>query len=475
MSESLSLIFVSAEVAPYSKVGGLADVSSALPRSLVEHNVTVTVISPWYRKVREHFQSPPPSRFRGEITLGADRIPYAIREISDNGVRFWFVENASFYDRAGIYGATAGTGYPDNNARYFFLQYVVLDLLERQNIISDVVHVNDHHTALLPLMLKQRDMNIPTLLTIHNAMYQGTFSATETGLLDLPERKYFQQQEGNALKTGIRHANRVVTVSPTYRNELLTIPDLAYGLQDDLRLRNESFTGILNGADYDYWNPETDPHLVQNYSVRTLPFKAINKAALIQACHLSGTETTPLFGSVSRQVESKGFHLILAALDDLVAEGFLFVFLGTGEPDIMRALRDYSEKYPASVACVADYDEVLAHRIEAGADFFLMPSRYEPCGLNQIYSLRYGTIPIVHATGGLADTVVDWNGKQGNGFSFQSYDERAFRDAIHRGGAIYGTKDWNSLRRNAMLSDYSWQKSAEKYRSLYAAMRRQHE
>ncbi len=475
MTDPLSVLFATAEVAPFAKVGGLADVSAALPRELSQQGIEITVISPFYRMVREQYSRMKVTGLSGEIKLGKDGFPYQIRELQSAGVRYWFVENDFYYDRSGIYTKSNGQGYTDNNARSFFFQYVILDLITKEYLSPAVIHVNDHHTALLPLMLKKRAIQIPVLLTIHNAMYQGIFSVKEAKLLHRNEMGYFHDQERNALKTGIRYANRIVTVSPTYRDELLSQADLAYGLQSELMRRNKAFIGILNGADYDYWNPETDTYLIQNYSLDTLPEKSLNKSALMKTLHLDGSLATPLFGSVSRQVESKGFHLILDMIDPLVTDGACFVFLGTGDPGIMRALKDKSQEYPASVACIQAYDEPLAHRIEAGADFFLMPSRYEPCGLNQIYSLRYGTIPIVHRTGGLADTVTDWNGTKGNGFLFEPYNSNAFLKKVREALTVFGTKDWNSLRRNAMLSDYSWRKSAQKYRSLYEALRSQYE
>ena len=469
MKKTLNILFVAAEVTPFSKAGGLADVAGALPQALTKLGCNVTVITPLYSAVGRIKYNLFTPEFSGHLTLYKEDFAYAYYTYVKNDVNFVFIANDHFYGRSGIYTTADGEGYPDNNARYFFFQKAILAGLQKGFLQPDIIHVNDHHTALLPWMLKNRDMKIPTLLTIHNCMYQGHFSSDEVLYLDPAEQKSLGSKaiKLNALDIGLQFADAITTVSETYRDELVNDSELSYGLHDTISKIQDHFYGILNGADYEYWNPEKDAFIVENYSVDSLSKKEKNKQYLLKSVGMPLDVDKPLFGSISRQVEGKGFFLILDSMEEMIKMDCRFVFLGTGDVRIMDGLRTMVVKYPNHVAYVQEYNEPLAHKIEAGADMFLMPSEYEPCGLNQIYSLKYGTIPIVHKTGGLADTVSNWDGNSGNGFVFGKYNSTALLNVMKRAVELYNTKSWDAIIQNAMAADFSWEQSAEQYKYLY--------
>ncbi|NOZ04286.1 MAG: glycosyltransferase, partial [FCB group bacterium] len=410
----MNILFTVAEVAPYSKAGGLGDVAGSLPKELAKAGNALQVISPLYKVVRGDNRVFRETGISGFVRMNDESYPYRIVSLKpdpDFPLEYLFVANSFFFDREGIYTRSDGEGYQDNNTRFFFFQYVIIDLILKGYLQPELIHLNDHHTALIALLLKVRKINLPTILTVHNFQYQGNFQEEDMALfaekdaqavraLYAPETHFF-----NALRIGLLTADRVNTVSPTYARELLSDDDLSYGLSDTLKSIRSKFSGILNGVDYDLWNPAKDPYLTVHYSFSELEGKAVNKKILQEDCGLPVTAGTPLIGSVSRLVESKGFDLILSIIDDLMELKVQMVFLGTGSIEIEKALSAAAAKYPRRIAFRSHYSEKLAHLIEAGSDMFLMPSRFEPCGLNQIYSLKYGTIPIVHKTGGLADTI----------------------------------------------------------------------
>ncbi|MFH1851062.1 MAG: glycogen synthase [Candidatus Neomarinimicrobiota bacterium] len=477
----MKILFAAAEVAPFSKVGGLADVAGALPWELARRGLQVQVISPMYKQIDCVRHEITKVGVTGSVRLEQTSHPYEIAKCTnvDNPyLECLFVHNRFFFGRQGIYTQRNGEGYLDNNARFIFFQKVLVDLIRRGILRPDLIHINDHHTALLPFLLDSHRLALPALLTVHNFQYQGQFGRDELSLFGPEEQQALlnlyppDMTVFNALELGIRKANHVNTVSPTYARELLADPEQAFGLQATLKQHRNKFSGILNGADYSYWNPAYDRFITANYGIDSIPRKQQNKKSLLERCGLPADPDTAVLGSISRLVESKGFDLILDSMGRLLSLPVRLVFLGTGYQVYQDQLRDWAEKYPERIAFNMAYDEPLAHLIEAGADLFLMPSRFEPCGLNQIYSLKYGTPPIVHRTGGLADTVSDWDGTEGNGFVFADYSGDALLQAVLRAVTVYRehATDWEQLIRNAMTADFSWEKAASDYMELYQSI-----
>lgn len=474
----MKIVFVAAEVAPFSKVGGLADVAGALPTELARTGIRTQVISPLYRQIDRDKYKIEATGLTGSIRLNYTSHPYELFKCVDTQDPFrecLFIENQYFFGREGIYTQPDGEGYVDNNARFIFLQKAIIDLIIRGTLNPDLCHVNDHHTALIPFLLANRSINIPSLLTVHNFEYQGQFTQEELIFLEPEDRASLSNEypadtdSFNALELGIKFADWTNTVSPTYARELLTETDKSFGLQPILVKHQNCFSGILNGADYSYWNPAEDQFIATRFDIDQIVLKEKNKQALLAKCELPYNAGNPVIGSISRLVTGKGFDLILEIMGRILSLPVQLVFLGTGNPVYEDRLAEWSRKYPTKIAFNATYDESLAHAIEAGSDLFLMPSRFEPCGLNQIYSLKYGTLPIVHRTGGLADTIIDSVHKNGNGFSFNKYDGETLLTTIHRAVEVYQNdrERWNVLVTNAMQADFSWDRSTEKYRELY--------
>jgi len=476
----MRVLFASAEVTPYSKTGGLADVAGALPLALAPHVDEISVISPLYADVIKKSFDLSPTGITGDILMGKDRLSYAIHKDAggDKKVSFLFIENTEFFGRDGIYTTPDGEGFVDNNRRFFFYQLVILDLLKKQLIPADILHCNDHHTGLLPGLLKFNNLSIATIFTIHNFLYHGHFGAEDTPLLPVGFADTLNKTQWNnhsALLSGIDEADLVNTVSPGYAEELLKGIDLDSNSFAHVLAAADKFSGIVNGIDTKEWNPEHDPLIPHSYSFNDTAAKRLNKAALLSQFHLDTDLDRPLFGSVSRLVENKGFPLIIEVVDEMVKLGACFVFLGSGDPKIATRLTELATRYPGSVAFHQGYSEALAHLIEAASDVFLMPSRFEPCGLNQLYSLRYGTLPLVNQTGGLSDTVSEVQMSSGTGFVMASYDINELRSAMHRAINLYQLHDeWQNAMRRGMTQDWSWDKSAKEYLYLYQRLERGH-
>lgn len=468
----MRILFVSAEVAPFAKVGGLADVAAALPRALAELGAEVAVAMPKYRGVEAKADLEEVSRFPVSIG-GEDKECVVFRSTLPGGqVPIYFLGHDPYFDREQIYGEGGGD-YPDSLERFAFLSRGALSLAHHLEIKPEVIHVNDWHTALVPVYLRAGlDLRgAKTVLTIHNLAYQGVFPWEKRAVLGLPEQALTaleHQGKLNLLKGGIATADLLTTVSPAYAREIL---ERGEGLEDALRARAEDLVGVLNGVDYSVWNPETDPHLWANYSARDLSGKEENKRRLQGELGLENDPRAPLVGMISRLAEQKGFDLVIPAFDRMMALGIQFVLLGTGDPRYEEFFRKAAERYQGRVAALITFSEEWAHRIEAAADIFLMPSRFEPCGLNQMYSLRYGTVPVVRATGGLADTVKDYDpGRdEGNGFVFQEYAPEAMLSALRRAVGVYrGDEEaWRRLMLRGMREDHSWEASAREYLNLY--------
>ncbi|NQV15745.1 glycogen synthase [bacterium] len=469
----MNILFVSAEVAPFSKAGGLADVAGSLPGALTPYAESVGIISPLYGHINKKQFDIIATEVSGEVALGMEHIPYTMfmAEHPNGSIPVWFVSNDRFFARNGIYTKADGEGFKDNIQRYFFFQLVVLDLLNKRVFDVDILHCNDHHTGLLPSMTKSLDMKIKSIFTIHNFLYHGHFSKEDSKLLpDVFSGSYTLTQWDNysSLLEGIDNADRVNTVSPGYARELLAGDNVDANSLIRLRYAEHKFSGIVNGIDTKYWDPENDQYTPHHFSAESLEGKLKNKIELLTSMGLDTDVKAPVLGLISRLVENKGFPLIVKLLDEFVKRGVKFVFLGSGDPIIAAQLRKACVKHPRKIAFDDGFNEPLAHLIEAGSDMFLMPSRFEPCGLNQLYSLRYGTIPIVNNTGGLGDTVENWQPGSGTGFVFDSYDLNSLRAAMKRAIDTFRLKEeWTDLIKRGMSKDFSWDQSAKQYLNLY--------
>jgi starch synthase len=462
---------VGSEAAPFSKTGGLADVLGALPAALARLGEEVAVLSPLYRGVPVPPSSPIVTL---PVQVGPHSFSVAVHEVVRKNVRYLFADCPPLYDRTGIYGThgTPGSGdYPDNHIRFAVLCQAAMGVA-RSVFRPDVFHAHDWQAGLLPVYVRESLTLDPTffgvrcILTIHNLGYQGSFPASAVADLGLDARLF--HPEGleffgrlNFLKAGIVWSDAINAVSPTYAREIQT-PEFGFGMDGLLRSRASKLTGILNGVDYEEWNPETDGHLAANYSARDLSGKRACKLALLEEMGLEPEVNRPLLGIVSRFAHQKGMDLVAAISP--IANTALAV-LGSGEAPLEDAFHSLAAGYPDRIAVRFGYDEGLAHRIEAGADIFLMPSRYEPCGLNQIYSLRYGTVPVVRATGGLEDTVNDRTG-----FKFSGDLGVAVAAALE---AFEDRESWAARMRLGMAQDFSWGASAAAYRRLYSKGRTQ--
>ena len=469
----MKIIFVSAEVAPYSKAGGLADVAGSLPQALAPYTDSIQVLTPLYGQIDRVKHGIRPTLLEGEVLLNKEIIPYLLHKTTDiDGLtQIGFIECDRFFGRDGIYTESNGEGFVDNNLRYFYFQLVVLDLISSGKLQADILHCNDHHTGLLPGLVKALDLDIKTIFTIHNFLYHGHFSHDELKLLPSsmgPLLTETQWDNFSALLEGIDHSDIVTTVSPGYALELLAGLNVDEYSFKRIQAAEAKFSGIVNGIDTEYWSPELDDYTPFHFSKDDLAGKRQNKQELLVKSGLPIDLDAPVLGSISRLVENKGFPLIIELLDNFVKMGAKFIFLGSGSPEIAKQLLRAKAKHPQHIAFDVGFNEPLAHLIEAGSDMFLMPSRFEPCGLNQLYSLRYGTIPIVHRTGGLGDTVTNWTEKTGTGFVFEPYALSELKTTMAKALEVYQSKtEWTALMLRAMAEDFSWNKSAKQYFSLY--------
>jgi len=472
----MRILFVAPEGLPFSKTGGLADVIEALPKALVAAGYEVAVVLPRYRKMPAKVA--PVANL--SVPMGASlRSPAILDGKRVNNVQYFFVDDPEYFDRDQLYGP-GGADYPDNAERFAEFSRAAIEVASRV-WKPDLIHCHDWQSALVPVLLRAHPggdtplKNVPVVLTIHNMGYQGLFPRESMERIGLPLSLYdlngleFYGQV-NYLKGGLLYADYLTTVSRKYAQEIQTA-EFGHGLEGVAQSRADRLTGILNGADYTVWNPEQDKLIAANYSAKDLSGKHKCKKDLLQQFHLpAGNLARPLAGIVSRFADQKGFDLLEEIADELLEEELVIVALGAGEARHERKLRELAQRYPARMAVKIAYDNTLAHKVEAGADLFLMPSRYEPCGLNQIYSLRYGTVPVVRATGGLDDTVeaYDASSGQGTGFKFQEYSGRALLEALRQALAVYGDKPaWRRLQINGMAKDYSWGVSAREYGRLY--------
>lgn len=490
-SDRLNILFATSEVAPFSKTGGLGDVAASLPKALAGRGHTVSIITPLYG----HLDADRLSLSKRLRTLSVPRRAksQSVQEAHvwegrfAQGVRIFFIESEPHFGRPGVYGYDGDT-YDDNADRFAFFSRAVVEFVRQFSVPVDVLHCNDWHTALAPVFLGQyyrKELpELASLLTIHNAAYQGVFDKSAIDLTGLPKASYLKEDqlghEGGTisyLKGGVRAADAITTVSPTYAEEIRSAKG-GFGLHALYKERKENLSGILNGVDYSVWSPERDQHLHVRYDAENLNGKRKNKAELQFRFGLPVRPMLPLFAFVGRLTEQKGLDVLVPALRGLLKtydserQGFQCIFLGEGDQKYANAINRLAADFPSRVATHVGYDDVLAHQILAGSDLLLVPSRYEPCGLTQLYAMRYGTVPVVHSTGGLADTVADAAGDNGTGFVFAKNTKAEIASAIGRALETYSHhRQWRPMMVNAMHADFSWARSAEDYEKVYLDVR----
>jgi starch synthase len=476
----MRILFAASEALPYAKTGGLADVIEALPRALVKLGHEVAVFLPLYRGVKATSVVMPSMTIAQGTRL---RFPAIASGSLLRGVRYFFLDDPFYFDRDGIYG-DKNHEYPDNAERYTEFSRATIELA-KHIWMPDIFHCNDWQTAMVPALLRSSYAddpsvaNIPVVFTIHNIGYHGVFPPDSLARAGIPQSIFHPggiEFFGNAnfLKGGLIYADYLTTVSRKYAQEIQT-PEFGFGLDGVIRSRADRLTGILNGVDYSIWSPERDALIPAKYSSKNLEGKKQCKQKLLQEFQLlQDNPNRPVIGMVSRFADQKGFDLIATIARDLMQEDVLLAVVGTGDRRYEELFRALVSDFPGRVGLKIAYDNALAHLVEAGADMFLMPSRYEPCGLNQIYSLRYGTVPIVRATGGLDDTIepFDLEHGTGTGFKFLEYSGGALMHAI-RQALHYFADDriWKRIQLNGMAKDFSWNTSAAEYAKLYEAAR----
>ncbi|MBD3368066.1 MAG: glycosyltransferase [Candidatus Eisenbacteria bacterium] len=486
----MRIVIAAAEVAPFARVGGLSDVAGALSKEIAARGHEVSVFLPKYAAIDEERYALEPVSGAGplDVPMGDGRERCRLFRGSMPGadaVAVYFVEHPGFFEREGIYvDPETGHGYPDEVERYALFGRAVLESILALELEPDCIHLNDHHTALVLAYLREVYgdnavlQRAGTVFSIHNLGYQGPFDPSLLPRLGLPESlaepggPYEFHGMVNNMKVGIELADYVNTVSRRYAEEISSLPEYGLGLEDVLgeRRKNGRLVGILNGVDYSVWDPSVDDLIPARYGPGDLAGKHRCKAALLERAGLPPDGKTPLIGIVSRLADQKGFDLLREVGDDIPALGAGLVVLGTGQPEYHTFLEELAKRHPERVSANLTFNNEFAHWIEAGSDMFLMPSRYEPCGLNQMYSLRYGTVPVVRETGGLADTVADYDPAtdEGTGFVFQEYDAAAMLDAIRRAVETYADAAvWSRIVERGMAADFGWAVSAERYEELY--------
>jgi starch synthase len=476
----MKILFASAEAHPLIKTGGLADVAGSLPRAIRNLHHDIRVIIPAYQSILK--QS---GKFTLVAHLSLEGVSEPVRILSGklpgSTVTLYLVDSPAHFDRSGNpYTMKQGSAWPDNAERFtVFCRAIEALSLDAAGLDwqPDIVHCNDWQTGLVPPLLDRHAEQPATLFTIHNLAYQGLFDWKIFKKLQLPADFWSMESmefhnRFSFIKGGLVFADWLTTVSPTYALEIQT-SEYGYGLEGLISHRNGNLTGIVNGVDYAVWNPGSDLHIPVQFNARSLTHKLENKRALQEHFSLPVDNKAPVFATISRLVEQKGIDLIIDIIPDLVKAGAQLVILGSGDKQLEKTIRKAEKKYPQNISAHIGYDEALAHHIEAGADIFLMPSRFEPCGLNQIYSQRYGTVPVVRHTGGLVDTVTDTTpatleDKTATGFSFHKATAKALRGAVDRALSCYREPDtWRQLVRTGMKQDFSWKRSAQLYIELY--------
>jgi starch synthase len=471
------ILFVTSEAHPLIKTGGLADVSGSLPKALAELGVDVRLIMPNYRAIKTTEEI----YYKSTVRVNNTDVNILETRLPGTQVIVWLVDYPEFFDFPGNpYVDEQGNAWANTAERFALFCRIAVEVAMNRSYLEwtpDIIHCNDWQSGLVPALLSLEASRPATVFTIHNMAYQGIFPKTTEASLNLP--KSLWNPDGiefngmlSFIKGGLAYADRITTVSPTYAQEIQTA-DFGYGLEGLLSHRKEVLTGIINGIDANQWDPETDAYISERYNISTLNKKQLNKTALQNKHSLPVDNSIPVIALVSRLVEQKGIDLVLECLPEMLTLPLQFFLLGNGNKSFEQQLSLFAETYPDKIAITIGYDEALAHLLEAGADIFLMPSRFEPCGLNQLYSQRYATVPIVRKTGGLADTVVDTlpetlSKNTATGFVFNEATSGALMETIKRALIVYSQpKTWKQLQTTGMKKDYSWTKSAKEYMALY--------
>ena len=472
----MKILFAAAECAPFFKTGGLGDVVGALPKYLAKKGHEVKVVLPYFAGMKEEYKQKLAYLFNFRVNVGWRNQYCGLMHLEQDGVEYFFIDNEYYFKRPGLYG------YYDDGERFAFFQQAVIEMMEKVNFIPDVLHVNDYHTAFIPFLLREKYgwinayQQIATVLTIHNLEFQGQYGrdvlpelfGMDTGRYDDGTVRFGDAV--NFMKAGILYADKINTVSPSYAGEIQT-PAFGCGLDGILRMVNWKLSGILNGIDYETNNPKTDPNIKHTFTENNLKGKAVDKAELQQKFGLPVRKDVPLIGIVSRLTYQKGFQLVVSEMENLLQFDVQVVVLGTGYPDLEHDFWYFGDKYPDKCGVKIDFDVNLAQEIYAGCDMFLMPSAFEPCGLSQMISMRYGTLPIVHQIGGLKDSVEAYNPIEhtGTGFGFEEYNSFYMMETIKQALGVYTNepKVWKKLVTNAMKRDSSWQTASQSYEALY--------
>jgi len=460
----VKILFASAEVAPFAKTGGLADVAGSLPGALSELGLSTSVILPFYKCVQN---------------MGLDFAQFRIgefefRRYKKSGVEYIFVVNDEYYKRDNLYSEPDGD-YRDNDLRFSYFSKAITSFAVESDFKPDIINLNDWQTGLVPVYLKLLGAEVKTLFTVHNIGYQGLFKKDALERIGVPQS--FYKIDGmeyygkiSFLKAGIVYSSAISTVSEKYSKEILT-PEFGCGMDGILRTRRRELYGIINGVDYKDWDPAHDSHIALNYDSETIGKKNECKIDLIKSAGLPPeTQKRPLIGIISRLAEQKGIDLVVEAAKEIIDLGASIIILGTGDAKYNDLSKNIARQYPEYISSHIKFDNELAHKIEAGSDMFVIPSRYEPCGLNQLYSMRYGTLPVVRATGGLDDTVIDLSRdkERGNGIKFTNATKEDLLNAISRAIKLYRNKAaWKEIIKKIMLLDFSWHASALRYKKLY--------
>lgn len=480
----MKICLIASEIVPFAKTGGLADVVGAMGKYLSNRGHDARLIMPLYSSVdiRKFNIKPLKAARRCKISFGKQKYIYDFyyADLPQSKAQTYFIHCPALYNRSSIY-----TNEPDEHIRFALLSKAALELCRRTNWPPDIIHCNDWQTALTPVLLKtqyRREtlfQDTKTLLTIHNIGYQGSFKAEIINDLELS--KHYKLFDGadlyggklNFLRSGLLHADKISTVSETYAREIQTV-EYGEGLQELLQKRAADLTGILNGVDYDAWNPETDKHIPYHYSVKSLSDKKKNKEYLLRQASLKYDSKKPTIGMITRLAAQKGLELLDGVIEKIIVQyDIKLIVLGSGDEQYERYLKALQLQYPKNVVFYQGYNEPLSHLIEAGADIFLMPSRYEPCGMNQIFSLKYGAVPVVRKTGGLADTVehYNWETQRGDGFVFEHFNKDGFYWALDYAVTTFLHRQaWKKIMKNGMRKDFSWDRQIQRYIDLYEQM-----
>lgn len=477
----MTILFAASEMVPFCKTGGLADVLGALPPMLAKKGHEVVVMLPGYSVIDRDAYGFKRQPNKMTIPLGLTKKPFGMSKTNWNGITVCLMENEEYFDRPGLYGDSSGD-YPDNGSRFIFFSRAVLAAARCLHIRPDIVHAHDWQAALIcPYLVFERGHdpvfgNSKTLFTIHNLGYQGKFPFETFKLTGLPDSVFTWTKlefwgDVSFLKGGLVFGDALSTVSGTYAEEITT-EELGFGMHGVLSQRRDDLYGIVNGIDQELWNPETDTAVPARYSSRSRAGKEKCRKTLLKRCGFKASGDTPIFGMVTRLDDQKGLDIFEKAMPELMKQDIRLVVLGTGSEAHHETMRTLAEEYPEKFHVSLAFDDDFARLIYAGADAFLMPSRYEPCGLGQLIAMRYGTLPVVHATGGLADTVADLgeDEKNGNGFVFTEYSSDSLTDAVNRAVNVFRKKNdprWENAVYRAMTGDYSWDHAADKYLDLY--------